>query len=130
MIIPYCPHLSLKIGGMREDDRGRPCPGCPATKHTLRFLIIINDIYIFHIYILIIHYIMQLYNIRVWLASRAEPAREPPSSRAEPSSSAHEMAEPSSVSHQAAPSRAEPSSTRLVSFPALVATASDNRKRS
>jgi hypothetical protein len=44
-----------------------------------------NYIYIFHIYILIIHYIMQLYNIRVWLASRAEPAREPPSSRAEPS---------------------------------------------
>jgi hypothetical protein len=33
-----------------------------------------NYIYIFHIYILIIHYIMQLYNIRVWLASRAEPS--------------------------------------------------------
>jgi hypothetical protein len=33
-----------------------------------------NDIYIFHIYILIIHYIMQLYM-----------AREPPLSRAEPS---------------------------------------------
>jgi hypothetical protein len=28
----------------------------------------INDIYIFYIYILIIYYIMQLY-IRVWLAS-------------------------------------------------------------
>jgi hypothetical protein len=38
-----------------------------------------NDIYIFHIYILIIHYIMQLYNIRVWLASRlrAEPSLVP-----------------------------------------------------
>jgi hypothetical protein len=34
-----------------------------------------NYIYIFHIYILIIHYIMQLYNIMVWLASRAEPSR-------------------------------------------------------
>jgi hypothetical protein len=30
------PQLSLKIGGTREDVRGRPCPGCPATKHTLR----------------------------------------------------------------------------------------------
>jgi hypothetical protein len=36
-----------------------------------------NYIYIFHIYILIIHYIMQLYNIRVWLASRAEPSLVP-----------------------------------------------------
>jgi hypothetical protein len=35
-----------------------------------------NDIYTFHIYILIIHYIMQLYNIRVWLASRAEPVSQ------------------------------------------------------
>jgi hypothetical protein len=31
-----CPQLSLKIGGTREDARGRPCPGCPATKHTLK----------------------------------------------------------------------------------------------
>jgi hypothetical protein len=54
-----------------------------------------NDIYIFHMYILIIYYIIQLYNIRVWLASRAEPAREPPSSQAEPGSSAREMAKPS-----------------------------------
>jgi hypothetical protein len=30
-----CPQLSLKIGGTREDDSGRPCPGCPATKRTL-----------------------------------------------------------------------------------------------
>jgi hypothetical protein len=30
-----CPQLSLKIGGTREDARGRPCPGCPATKRTL-----------------------------------------------------------------------------------------------
>jgi hypothetical protein len=29
-----CPKLSLKIGGTREDARGRPCPGCPATKRT------------------------------------------------------------------------------------------------
>jgi hypothetical protein len=38
-----------------------------------------NYIYIFHIYILIIHYTMQLYNIRVWLAShlRAEPSLFP-----------------------------------------------------
>jgi hypothetical protein len=35
-----------------------------------RFLAIMNDIYVFYIYILIIHYIIQLYNIRVWLASR------------------------------------------------------------
>jgi hypothetical protein len=35
MTIQCCPQLSLKIGGTREDDRGRPCPGCPATKHTL-----------------------------------------------------------------------------------------------
>jgi hypothetical protein len=57
-----------------------------------------NDIYIFHVYILIIHYIMQLYNIREWLASRAEPSLVPHlvkwTSRAEPSS----------VSHQATPS--------------------------
>ena len=38
-----------------------------------------NYIYIFHIYILIIHYIMQLYNIMVWLTSRlrAEPSLVP-----------------------------------------------------
>jgi hypothetical protein len=30
-----CPQLSLKIGGTREDARGRLCPSCPATKHTL-----------------------------------------------------------------------------------------------
>jgi hypothetical protein len=30
-----CPQFSLKIGGTREDARGRPCPGCPATKHAL-----------------------------------------------------------------------------------------------
>jgi hypothetical protein len=29
-----CPQLSLKIGGTRGNVRGRPCPGCPATKHT------------------------------------------------------------------------------------------------
>jgi hypothetical protein len=41
-----------------------------------------NDIYIFYIYILIIYYIMQLYiYIRVWLASRAELSQPP--SRAE-----------------------------------------------
>jgi hypothetical protein len=33
-----------------------------------------NDIYIFYIYILIIHYIMQLYILECGL--RAEPARE------------------------------------------------------
>jgi hypothetical protein len=33
-----CPLLSLKIGGTREDIRGRPCPDCPATKHTLKLL--------------------------------------------------------------------------------------------
>jgi hypothetical protein len=32
-----CPQLSLKIGGMREDARGRPCPCCPATKHTISY---------------------------------------------------------------------------------------------
>jgi hypothetical protein len=78
-----------------------------------------NYIYIFHIYILIIHYIMQLYNIRVWLASRAEPAREPPSSRAEPGSSAREMAEPSRAELGQPPSRTEPSRAELGSFPAL-----------
>jgi hypothetical protein len=31
-----CPQLSLKIGGTREDARGRPCPACPAIKHTLK----------------------------------------------------------------------------------------------
>jgi hypothetical protein len=49
---------------------------------------------------------MQLYNIRVWLTSRAWFL-----------SSGNGRAEPSSVSHQAAPSRAEPSSARLVSNP-------------
>jgi hypothetical protein len=72
-----------------------------------------NDIYIFYIYILIIHYIMQLYISGC--GSQAEPAREPPSSRAEPISTAREMGELSSINHQAAPSRAEP--TRLVSSP-------------
>jgi hypothetical protein len=33
--IPMLSQLSLKIGGMRENTRGRPCPGCPATKCTL-----------------------------------------------------------------------------------------------
>jgi hypothetical protein len=33
-IIQCCPVLSLKIGGTREDDWGRPCPDCPATKRT------------------------------------------------------------------------------------------------
>jgi hypothetical protein len=51
---------------------------------------------------------MQLNNIRVWLASRAEPAREPPSSRAEPSSSAREMAEPSRAELGQPPSCTEP----------------------
>jgi hypothetical protein len=72
-----------------------------------------NDIYIFHIYILIIHYIMQLYNIRVWLASRAEPAREPPSSRAEPSSSARESTEPSRARSGTELHRAELGSARF-----------------
>jgi hypothetical protein len=61
----------------------------------------INDIYIFYIYILIIYYIMQLY-IRVWLASW--PAREPPSSRAEIVSLAREMDEPSRVRLVSSPS--------------------------
>jgi hypothetical protein len=52
---------------------------------------------------------MQLYNIRVWLASRAELAREPPSSRAEPGSSAREMAEPSRARSATELHRAEPS---------------------
>jgi hypothetical protein len=73
------------------------------TINNLDLHIIMNDIYMFHIYILIIHYTMQLYNIRVWLASRL---------RAEPVSPACEMDDPSSVSHRAAPSRA-----RLVSSP-------------
>jgi hypothetical protein len=30
-----CSQLSLKIGGTREDVRGRPCPGYPATKRTI-----------------------------------------------------------------------------------------------
>jgi hypothetical protein len=30
-----CPQLSLKIGGIREDARGRSRPDCPATKRTL-----------------------------------------------------------------------------------------------
>jgi hypothetical protein len=30
-----CPVLSLKIGGVKEDARGRSCPSCPATKRTL-----------------------------------------------------------------------------------------------
>jgi hypothetical protein len=29
-----CLQLSFKIGGTREDARGRPYPSCPATKHT------------------------------------------------------------------------------------------------
>jgi hypothetical protein len=76
-----------------------------------------NDIYIFHIYILIIHYIMQLYNIRVWLASRAgsRAAFEP--SRAWFLSSWKHRAEPSSVRHRATPSWDEPSSAQLVSSP-------------
>jgi hypothetical protein len=70
-----------------------------------------NNIYIFHIYILIIHYIMQLYNIRVWLASRAgsRAAFEP--SRAWFLSSWN--------------GRAELSRARLGSFPALRATSAD-----
>jgi hypothetical protein len=35
--------LSLKIGGTREDARGCPCPGCPATKLTLKVLTKIDD---------------------------------------------------------------------------------------
>jgi hypothetical protein len=63
-----------------------------------------NDIYIFHIYILIIHYKMQLYNTRVRLASRAEPG-----------SSARESTEPSRAELGQAPSCTEPSSAQLVS---------------
>jgi hypothetical protein len=78
-----------------------------------------NDIYIFHIYILIIHYIMQLYNIRLWLASQIEPAREPPSSRAELVSPAREMDEPAELGQP--PSCTEPSRrAELGSFPALL----------
>jgi hypothetical protein len=63
---------------------------------------------------------MQLYNIRVWLASRAELAREPPSSRAEPGSSARKSTESSRAELGQAPSCTEPSRARLGSFPALV----------
>ena len=52
----------------------------------------------------------------VWLASRLEPAREPPPSRAEPDFLARKNSEPSPL---AEPNRAEPSSARLGSFPAL-----------
>jgi hypothetical protein len=75
-----------------------------------------NDIYIFHIYILIFHYIKQLYNIRVWLASRAEP-----------SSSAREMAEPSRARSATKLHRVEPSRAWLGSFPARAAPAPWNR---
>jgi predicted small lipoprotein YifL len=71
-----------------------------------------NDIYIFHIYILIIHYIMQLYNI-TGCGSRAGPAREPPSSRAEPGSSAREMAVPTRARSATELHRAELSSARF-----------------
>jgi hypothetical protein len=70
-----------------------------------------NDIYIFHIYILIIHYIMQLYNIRVWLASRL---------RAEPSLVPQLVKAPSRAELGQAPSCTELSRARLSSFPALV----------
>jgi hypothetical protein len=60
---------------------------------------------------------MQLYIIRVGLASRAEPAREPPSSRAEPGSSAHEMAEPSRARSATELHRAEPSLARFKPYP-------------
>jgi hypothetical protein len=68
-----------------------------------------NNIYIFHIYILIIHYIMELYILGCGLQT-------------EPSLSLQlikwtSRAELSMVSHRAAPSRAEPSSARLVSSP-------------
>jgi hypothetical protein len=49
---------------------------------------------------------MQLYNIRVWLASRAEPVFP-----------AREMAEPSQVRSATELHRAEPSSAQLVSNP-------------
>jgi hypothetical protein len=51
--------------------------------------------------------------IRVWLASRAEPAREPPSSRAEPVSPAREMGEPSRAELGQPPSHTEPSRAEL-----------------
>jgi hypothetical protein len=77
-----------------------------------------NDIYIFYIYILIIHYIIQLYNIRMWLASRAELSLVPQlvkwPSRAE-------LGQPPSCTE---PSRAELGSARfqarLVSSPTPV----------
>jgi hypothetical protein len=57
----------------------------------------------------------------VWLASRAEPAREPPSSRAEPTSLARGMVEPSRARSATELHRAEPSRAQLGSFPALLA---------
>jgi hypothetical protein len=65
-----------------------------------------NAIYIFCIYILIIYYIVQLYNIMVWLASRAWFP-----------SSLNGRAEPSRARSATELHRAEPSSTRLVSSP-------------
>ena len=53
----------------------------------------------------------------VWLASRLEPAREPPPSRAEPDFLARKNSEPSRARLVHLPSRTEPSSARLVSSP-------------
>ena len=53
----------------------------------------------------------------VWLASRLEPAREPPPSRAEPDLLARKNSEPSRARLVHLPSRAELSSARLVSSP-------------
>ena len=59
----------------------------------------------------------------VWLASRLEPAREPPPSRAEPDFLARKNSEPSRARLVHLPSRTEPSRARLGSFPALAGTA-------
>jgi hypothetical protein len=72
-----------------------------------------NDIYIFHIYILIIYYIMQLYISGC--GSRVEPAHEPPSSRVEPVFPARGMDEPSRA-------RSTTELHRLDSFPSLAGT--------
>ena len=56
----------------------------------------------------------------VWLASRLEPAREPPPSRAEPDFLARKNSEPSRARLVHLPSRTEPSRARLGSFPALM----------
>ena len=58
------------------------------------------------------------------LASRAEPAHEPISSRAEPHHRAREVTEPSLARLAIPPSLTEPSLARLGSFPALLTLAS------